>query len=446
MDSPCRFRNTVFAAASLATAVLCFGAAGETFDEALAGAYLTNPDLRAARAALHQVDERVPEALAGWRPQVDVVAGGGYVYTEDEGGEQSSFSASNGPTAVLRLRVRQPLYDFSTTSAVEQADFAVKAERAQLLSVEQDTLLRAARAYLDMIRATALESFSREFSASMDAASSSAERQLKEGLVNIGAVAEARSQKQVARSRVIDAEASLAVAREEYQKVIGRSPQNLTMPALPTGLPGAQDDAVVRSDNYPPLLAAIYAERAAKEGVDVSKGRKLPTVYLEGQADVRSAAVLGLISVPLYDGLSDPRIRAAKQEAIKAQYDVEARRREARVVAVSAWQAFQRAKAQIAASSARIDAAVAAAAAVKREQSLGLKTPADLYRNELSVLDAKTNQIGAQRDLRIAALELLAAMGQLTARNLGLPVSHFDETGYHNKVRTRWFGTGTGPK
>lgn len=437
-----RLRSLIFAITVIATAAHGLDAAAETLNEALAAAYLTNPDLRAARAALNQVDERVPEALAGWRPQVDLLAGGGYVYTQDGGGEQNTFSASNGPAALVRLRVRQPVYDFSTGSLVQQAEYAVKGQRAQLLAVEQETLLRAARAYLNMIRASALQSYSEEFSASMNTGLGSAERQFKEGVISQSTVAEARSQKELARSRVIDAESSLSIAREEYQSVIGRPPAELAMPDLPRNIPRSQQEVINASENHPPLLSAIQAERSAREGIDVNEGRKLPVFFVEGQADVRSAAVLGLVSVPLYNGLSDPRIRASKQDAIRARHDVEARRREARMAAVSAWQAFERAQAQIAASTARIDSAAAAAAAVRRERGLGLKTPADLYRNELNVLEAKTNLISAQRDMRVAAFELLAATGQLTARNLDLKVPLHDETSYYRSVRDAWFGTG----
>lgn len=435
-------RALVLAVTAIGATALGLDAGAETLDEALAAAYLTNPDLHGARAALNQVDERVPEALAGWRPLVDLQAGGGYIYTQEGGGKQNTYSASNGPAAIVRLRVRQPVYDFSTGSLVEQAESAVRGQRAQLLALEQETLLRAAGAYLDMIRASALQTYSEEFSTAMNAGLSSAERQFKEGVVSQSTVAEARSQKELARSRVIDAESSVSIAREEYQRVIGRPPADLAMPDLPRNIPRSQQEVVNASENYPPLLSAIHAERAAKEGIDVTEGRKLPTFFLEGQADVRSAAVLGLVSVPLYSGLSDPRIRAAKQEAIRARHDVEARRREARMAAVSAWQAFQRAQAQITASTARIDAATAAAAAVRRERGLGLKTPSDLFRNELSVLEARTNLISAQRDMRVAAYELLAAMGQLTARNLQLKVPYHDETSYYRSVRDAWFGTG----
>ena len=47
-------------------------AKSETLFEALATAYVTNPTLKAARAALRSSDEGVPLAMAGWRPTVSL--------------------------------------------------------------------------------------------------------------------------------------------------------------------------------------------------------------------------------------------------------------------------------------------------------------------------------------------------------------------------------------
>ena len=47
-------------------------AAAQTLQEALALAYSNNPTLQSARAQLRAVDENVPQALAGWRPTVQV--------------------------------------------------------------------------------------------------------------------------------------------------------------------------------------------------------------------------------------------------------------------------------------------------------------------------------------------------------------------------------------
>ena len=42
----------------------------QTFQEALAAAYNTNPVILSGRARLRQTDEGVPQALSNWRPRV----------------------------------------------------------------------------------------------------------------------------------------------------------------------------------------------------------------------------------------------------------------------------------------------------------------------------------------------------------------------------------------
>jgi len=51
-------------------------ARAQTLNQALANAYLNNPTLRAAQVELRRVDEQVPQARAGWRPQAEVTGGG----------------------------------------------------------------------------------------------------------------------------------------------------------------------------------------------------------------------------------------------------------------------------------------------------------------------------------------------------------------------------------
>ena len=60
-----------------ALALAAAPAAAQSLNDALAGAYETNPVLQAARAQLRSTDELVPEALSGWRPTVTAEAEGG---------------------------------------------------------------------------------------------------------------------------------------------------------------------------------------------------------------------------------------------------------------------------------------------------------------------------------------------------------------------------------
>jgi hypothetical protein len=50
--------------------------------------------------------------------------------------------------------------------------------------------------------------------------------------------------------------------------------------------------------------------------------------------------------------------------------------------------------------------------------------------------------LGAQRDLRLAAFQVLAAMGRLTSADLGLSVDKYDVDHHYREVHDRWWGTG----
>ena len=64
-------RQKIIVSAFFCTAVLAAtSASGQSIEEALANAYLTNPGLQAARE-LRATDETVNQAISGWRPNVE---------------------------------------------------------------------------------------------------------------------------------------------------------------------------------------------------------------------------------------------------------------------------------------------------------------------------------------------------------------------------------------
>ena len=89
---------------------------------------------------------------------------------------------------------------------------------------------------------------------------------------------------------------------------------------------------------------------------------------------------------------------------------------------------------------AQILAAEIALEGVQREASVGSRTVLDVLDAEQELLDARVSLVGAQRDEVLASFQLKEATGQLTAKNLQLPVNLFDPTSYYNKVRNKFYG------
>jgi outer membrane protein len=429
--------------AILCTTALCLtgprGAAGETLDEALSAAYASNPTLLAAQAELRRIDELVPQALAGWRPQADLDVGGGYVEGDSN---EDNLSSRSGGTGLVELRVRQPLYNYATSYNVSEAEDTVRAQRAHLKAVESDVLLQAVSAYADVAYAqTVLESMTdhqRISQRDLD----SAHRRQKQGELSDTDVSQAEASAASAVARQAQAEADLSSAREAYELVIGHAPGTAAMPQPPADLPATRDDVLAAMTANPNVVAAEFSERAARNGVDVRLGDKIPQVFLEGRAHPDLATALVIVSVPLYHGTTDSQVREAKELVAQRRLELEAQRRDQQRTAMNAWYAFTAAKANIAAYESQLKAATRAVEGIRREEGAGLRTLSDVMTAQQQVIDTDVSLLAARRDALVQAVRILAAIGRLNAENLQLSVTPYDVDAHYRSVRNKWWGLG----
>src|SRR3546814_5422988 len=88
----------------------------QTLDEALIQTYQSNPTLSAARAQLRATNERVPQALSGWRPLVEAQGSGGKAQDDDIRPDTDSEGRSPASAALI---VTQPLYRGGRTRSEE---------------------------------------------------------------------------------------------------------------------------------------------------------------------------------------------------------------------------------------------------------------------------------------------------------------------------------------
>ena len=390
-------------------------------------AYQGNPTLLAARAQLRQTDEQVPQALADWRPTVEVGAGGG--------------QSVSGPVGTADLRVIQPIYRGRTSPRVEQAENLVGAQRGQLLAAEQDTLLRAATAYIDVVRGQRVLEFSTAYERILQSEVASARRRFAAGGLTQPAVTQTEARLAGATAQRRQAEGTLAAAREVYVQVIGDAPQGLTMPEPAQGVPQSLEETEALSPGSPALMTAMSAASAAKAGVHAAYGALLPEVDLRGDLQPKDSAIIGEVKIPLYQGgLVHSEVRASKDLLTQRQLEVEAARRAARQQALAAWQALATARSNIESFQVQVDAARRVVEGLRRQQGLGLLAQFDVLNAELELLNAQVSLIGATRDARVAGYQVLAAIGRLTARDLHLNVAYYDAKRHYKEVRNDAWG------
>src|ERR1700743_2156494 len=121
----------------------------------LAWAYSTTPELEAARARVRSADDTVAEARAGWRPSASVTGSYGWQRIESQGQIATQNVQHQHPLAPMsgRAALSQPVLTGGQANAqIQRAIAQVRAARADLLNAEQQILLAAATAYMDVVR------------------------------------------------------------------------------------------------------------------------------------------------------------------------------------------------------------------------------------------------------------------------------------------------------
>jgi outer membrane protein/adhesin transport system outer membrane protein len=448
--SPLRtFATAILASAAIACA-LPGAAAAQSINDAFVATYQTNPTLAAEREVLRATNEQVAQALSGYRPFVQATGDAGLRYTDDEQlGDETLTPASVG------IDITQPLYRGGRTQAdVERAEAVVQAERANYVSIEQQVLLDAATAYLNVVREQAVLDLAINNEQVLRRQLQAARDRFQVGEITRTDVSQAESRLAGATADRIDAEGLLRAARAAYERVIGSPPGTLRQPGPVAKLPVSLDESVALAETTNPfVIGSQFLERAAAAGVDIAFGQLLPEVNLSGllrhsyetRADDNSetsAAVVAQVTVPLYQaGAAESQVREARYNQNQRRIEVEEARRASVENAIRAWEALQTSRASIDSLRSQVRAAEIALDGVQQEAQVGSRTVLDVLDAEQELLDARVSLVRAQRDEVVAAYSLLATVGRLTARSLELPVAYYDFDPDYDATRNKWWGT-----
>ncbi|MBF0130210.1 MAG: TolC family outer membrane protein [Alphaproteobacteria bacterium] len=445
-------RAVVLQVGLIATWLGCGVAArADSLGDALASAYMSNPQLEARRAQGRAVDEGVPQALSNWRPTVSFSTYGGRArYQANSGGPPRHVRNPRDWT----LTLSQPLYRGGrTVAATKKAEESILAEREQLRGIEQTVLKDAATAYVDVLRDQAVLELNIKNEQVLQRQLEAAQDRFRVGEITRTDVAQAEARLAKAKADRIQGEGTLESTRAAYVKTVGAPPQNLESPKTLTGLPQSLEEAIslARAHN-PTVRSADRTALAAIHNVDLVRGELLPTVSLDltrektwrtsaynSFSDTASAFVK--VSVPLYaQGSVYSRLREAKHTAGQRRLEVDDSLRKAVELASKSWEGVQTAAARIKSYESQIAAAEIALDGVIQETQAGSRTVLDVLNAQQELVDARVSLARARRDEIVAEFDLLASVGRMNAAGLGLAVKPYDPEEHAKDVRNIWFG------
>ncbi|WP_245293144.1 TolC family outer membrane protein [Mongoliimonas terrestris] len=420
----------------------------DTLSEALAAAYANNPTLNAQRAATRAVDEEVPQALSGYRPSINAFANLGA--SNSRGFEQRSASAG--------ITITQPIFSgFRTVNGTKAAEASVKASRESLRNTEQNTLLDAVEAYMNVVRDGAILSLLRENVSFLEEQVRASRDRFQVGEGTRTDVAQSEARLASASADVSAALANLESSRGVYIQVIGRAPKNLKpAKAVDKLLPRSLDAAIGASrTDHPAILAAVYNADTASFNVKIIEGELLPSVSLEATAQRdwedgfqastgNSAQVFGRLSIPIYEGGQVySRVRQAKETLGQRKIEIDSARDQVQAALVGAWSGLESARSQSVAARSQVEAARLALEGVVEEQRVGQRTTLDVLNAQAEVISARITQVQAERDQVVASYSVLASIGRLSSQSLGLQVATYKPEAHYQQVRDKWIGLRT---
>lgn len=421
------------------------GAQAETLADALVSAYKTSHLLDQNQAVLRAADEDAAIAMASLRPVIDFVAQAGWrKYNNDA--ITSSLPAPNYEANSSSLGVTASVVIWAGGRGryqLEAARESVLATRSALVNVEQQVLLQAVAAYVNLGLAQEIVSVRESNVRVITQEQRAARDRFEVGEITQTDVSQAEAALAAAQATLAAAQGDLMIARENYKAAIGHYPDRMQgLPRPPATARSLGDAKAVAMRSHPSIGQQQHAVKAADLAVKIAGTAFGPTV--SGQVTVNQDTEAGLgysgvglsLNQTLYAGGGNSatyrKALAGKDQATAALLQTTVTVEQS---VGQAWANLVVAGASIDATRKQISAAQKAFDGVREEAKLGARTTLDVLTAEQDLLSARVSRLEAEANRYIGVYNLLASMGLLTADHLKLGIPTYDPEAYYNAVK-----------
>lgn len=425
-------------------AAMSSAARADTLAQALAYGYENSGLLDQNRALLRAADEDVAQAIGALRPIISWSA-------------QTSLSTSSALRDAAPGTAGVDSFDVSSSATLSaslllydggQSRYSIDAQKALVLStreglreIEQQVLQRIVQAYMEVQRASAFVELRRNNLRLITQELRAAQDRFEVGEVTRTDVSLAEAALASARSLLASEEGGLTQAIAEFRASVGRDPEGLAQ-APEARIPGSLAEAqAIAVREHPAIREAQYAVTVTELNIAQAEAATRPELSLSGSISVDDnlddEEQIGItMQQSIYaGGQLASQIRQVKANRDAARGDLLNTGRTVEQAVANAYSLLTVARASIEASTREVRAAQVAFDGLREEARLGARTTLDVLNAEQDLLDARATLVSAQIDETLAGYVVLAAIGRLTAEQLGLPVQVYDPVAYYNLVR-----------
>lgn len=410
------------------------GAVTLTLDQAISMAMDKNRDIEKAREYANYVQGKYVEERAAALPQLSL--SGSALFSKDESQKVTGVAAQRQFGRTVDLAISQPLYTWGKlNAAIRAAEVGLKTADEQLRLYRQAAYREVVSAYYDILLAGELSKLAAENRTQKQRHLDEARRKFSAGVATDYDVLAAEVAVENTQPEIIRSENSVRMARERLRFLLSLDKEELdvagSLEAASEGnfSPVSYDEALQIAVKRRPELADLRLRVGIyDELVTIANAENKPRLDLKGgtgwhwanlndpgparDADGAAWNVGLYVTFPFFDGLR------TSGKVAQARSDLRSRRiEEAKLldsIALEVHQAefsYREADQILKALSGTVRQAERLVQMAERGYEFGVKIRLEVDDAQLNLLQARSNQAKAQRDLRVAQVNYLWSMG-----------------------------------
>jgi len=422
-------------AAGIALALASMLAHAQSLQELYDAARSYDATYLAARSQADAAQSRLAQAGALWLPTAGLAASSTRSYS-DVPQYTGNFLATVNQVA---LTAQQPLYNRANSETISQAEKSYEAATADLVTAEQDLIVRLAQAYFDVLAAQDTLATTQANKSAITEQLASAKRNFEVGTATIIDTREAQSRFDLVVAQEIAARNDLSTKRAALDILVGRSavaPKPLAVPvAIPPLARSNVDDWLSGADaDSPNVRKARLAYDIAQIETEKARSGHLPTLNLVGSVSsnhndgvsfigtgsgtlpglYKNASVGLQLNVPVFSGFAvQNRVKETLDLAEKARNDLDNARRSVALGTRQAFLGVESGQAQVKALEAAESSSQLALESTQLGYKVGVRVTLDVLNAQTQLYTTRRDLARARYDLVLGGLKLRQAAGQL---------------------------------
>ena len=405
----------------------------------LESAYKNNPTLNAERENYKAVKENINISRSEFLPSISILGSQSSQQNSnrtDQVGNALSDSSNNSETQ--SVSVDQKIFQgFQGYNTIKKSKLESEQAAFKLKNIEQQTLLKSAIAYYDLIYKTKNTQFNLAnvdlFERQVETDSS----RLQKGEITLTDLAQSESSLAGANAKFIAAETELLTAKSNFERIIRiPAPEKLIadnfIKKVSLNFPTDLSDALSFSEkNNPKLLLAKLDYEISEKNVNIEISKFSPSAsvnYTQSQSKDFSSSIdetdqeslKATLTIPIFKGGKNySSLKKAKFKKKQNSLILQDTVNEVKTDTANSWSSYQSSKSVFKATQAQVKAAEIANEGITLEYDSGnTRTTLEVIQSRSLLLDARISNAIAERNLAISKFELLAVIGELTLQNL----------------------------